>query len=482
MAAEDNFIVGNPIVSDTEFEADDFYDDFSTLDISTNPNFADTTGKWKRGLYAHKAGQYRMDWAYRGVLNNERQIYSSPDRPHPSGWSGISNSGIGVTLSSAPIDTGNSAEVAWAVNKAYHMTKAGEIATNSYFTAANGFPNGIPDYWGSYNVEADGKVLFQDYPMIVKSEMISTAGRFSFGMGRFQFRAKMPVGARIDDINDFLKIHCVFPAGWGVQQIHFGHDPNGLPLSNPLDTTMPAANGGTKTEFDTAEYFGPEFTKVHHTIHYYSGSPTILSNPFEYDIGLDPESNFVTYTMDIGPNKMAFGVNGVYTRVVDTPTEFSNRLPIYQTLPNDPTSLVKDASGRLIPTGEYQTNVDGSDRYMGMMIIFNVAYDGDWPRKLTKILKNNTLPPFSFNKQMQIDYVRFAPLKGAPIAGHVASSGFFNGTYGGGTGGGGTTDPTVGLIFGNNIGEHYTSGGAIYKIIKKRRNGGNISALAIKPS
>ena len=413
---------------DSLFAADTLYSDFSDglASIGTSAARGSTDGQWKSGFYAHNYSTYGMDWAQNGVINNERQIYHSPDRPHPDGWTPYSINNGNLVVTSSTIDPGNSAEVAWATNKTYHLTPTGQLATAAFFTAANGYPQGVPTNWGQASEEGSGgPILFYEYPMIYKSGMLSTYGnRHSIGMGRREVRCTIPAGGRVDNLNDINLIKAVFAAsGWDLQDFPLGRGVNGEVTDDPDNITyVPHSDGPQKTEIDYSERFGASLTDLHFTIHYYNGAAQIQQIPHTYNSGIDLSTQLFTVTCDVGPEKTSFAFNGVVQQVVDTPDEVKNPLPLYETVAGQPYNVVREnGKGKIIGT---QTNDDGSDRYMAFAQIMNIARDGKYPRDLAASIVNGggSLPPYNDTVSMEIEYYRAAPLLDAPQAGQAGTS------------------------------------------------------------
>lgn len=413
-------VIGQPQVPDSYFLA-------ATLDVTgqqifdgigTDPSVGSTDGLFKEGFYGHHYSTYGMDWAENGVNNFERIKYTSPDQPHPDSWRPFYMDSGDIVMRVAPIDPGNSAEVAWARNKTYHLMPNGDRATAAFFTAANGFSGGVPTDWGTVQTEPDGALLFYGYPMLYKGPMLSTYGnRHRMGKGKRVWRGTIPAGAGLRPGGDILNVNdlrAVFAAlGWDLQDFPLGKGVNGEDTANPATTTyVPHSDGPEKPEIDTGERFGASKTDLHATVHFYNDSVSIQQINYTLATGIDLTTNKFTCSVVVGPELISFAFNDTIFQVVATPDEVKNPLPIYETVSGEEYNVVRDANGFGVKTGELQRNADGSPRYMQFAQLMNIAMDGKYPRDLARqvIQAGGILPDFTDSPEMRIEYMRCLPL------------------------------------------------------------------------
>lgn len=433
----DGLQVGGSGISDTHFE--DVFAQTGTeilASIGTSSAMSATDGVWGSGLYSDAINRTYMDYGYKSVINFEQQMYHNPHWPHPSGWNPFSDVGGALRISSSPIDQGNSAEVAWAVRKAYHLRADGGLSTWDDF---GGTPPAAWSPRGSY--AGSEPVLFDDYPMLYKSGMLF--GRTAYGFGEYTFVAKLPYGANGASADVNLR-RATFPALWLLQMIFLGQGVNGE-ASN--DTATPFTNTGKLREPDVAEMFGESARRIHHTAHYRAATGDPLYPFGNADLQLKPttqpllpndaDSAFHEYKLQLTPGKLVFLIDGVITFIVDTPEDYAQPLRIYETVSGQPWNVVKDVQGRGKWTGEYQKNPDGSLRYPRYRMLMNLAEGGKYPRDLARQLfeAGTPMPAHNESNTMDIQSVSFRKLvSDNPDTYAVGTS----------TGdGGGTVTPTV---------------------------------------
>jgi hypothetical protein len=115
--------------------------------------------------------------------------------------------------------------------------------------------------------------------------------------------------------------------------------------------------------------------------------------------------------VDVFPEKIAFHIDGVYTKIVATPDEIRNGLPLYEPIPGQEYDPVMVSANTAKVIGRQQ-HANGSLRYPCHVIIANLARDGKYPLDLARqvITSGGVLPAHTDTCSMEIDYIEMRPL------------------------------------------------------------------------
>lgn len=394
---------GRPILPESEF-VEDFYDDFrSGLDVSG----AHTGSRWSDDFYFHN---YDLGWGDRAVINRERQKYVSTSDPHPDGWRPFRTGPDGLEMISRRVDLNNPTEVAYAVNKGYDWKDDRSAAR------LEDYPTGTPpQQWGPL-LEPDPP-LFWSYPQKFLGPMLTTRNRHGVNQHRMECRVWFSGGSTWHE--QYTLRENVFAAVWRLQQVYYHHDFNGDPLSGT--TQMPYTPSGKLLELDDIEFLGHDPYTGHHTVHFHGhdGDPDAYGMNFFFMEHPQPmTSGFHTVTVDVCEvlDVIGFAVDGIYTRVVPLPREFTEPMKRYKVDPEKPWQPVKDERGRAVEDGLQERQ--GKPVFRRQAIILNDASSGGWPRDQMEkdrqrimIDQGRVYPPLpdGLNERvMRIDYIRTA--------------------------------------------------------------------------
>lgn len=381
MPVWDNIIVGQPKLGPENFSVG-FEDEFDILDINQSAAVGATDGKWKRGFYASNITDNGATWGSDSIygpaqINNERQFYGDTKYAHPSNYNGVSINDSALILRSRPVDTRS-----WA---------------DADRARVKGFPLDASGTQGTFQ---------QDLMVPWYGEMLTNYGRFSMSFGEFEAELQMPLGGVFDadDIND---VYSIFPAWWLLQDIPYKRGVDGQLTSNQA-TFMPAKFnlGGVITEIDIAEVFGYEENAIHQTTHHTEeGNGSVVSNASTIQTSFNPSREFFVAGVHITPGKIGFYINGVYTKVVDTPPEIGLGMRV----PTFDTGSPWQATGW---SPDFQQHASGDRRYMQFCMILNIARDAKLTRDFTRIHHNGGyhVPAHADTCSMYVKYVTAKPL------------------------------------------------------------------------
>lgn len=453
MPVSDGMVVGQPIISASHFSASSGYTaDFSqplTTIFGTQSGMNTSDGQLlPGGINSGVLGYATIAGSNNNQVNGEQQVYYGPNSNVTDHLVAFEKRGTALAVKSWLATSAD--EEAHYVG--YHVLANGEFATGADFTAANGFPNGIPTDWGDVITESGSdRKLFTKRPARFVSGAFSSEGRFGASFFRLACECEAPtggrdrantpprsqsvsqqyglvqpkdIGASIDDVD------AQFPAiPWTLQYVRKGADINGDPTDDG-ETHTPGnqAAKGPRPELDIMEIFGDSSTAVQQTMHYYVQGHTNANGQPDQIISKEspaPTVNDVRqrneYGMDVTPEKIGWWVRkfgesiAYYTRVVDTPASLANPLPIYEK--DDQFDYLPKMSGDNAVILGTQKHPDGADRYMYHALYCTYARNGKFVRdfvfdKATHHDANyrNTLPAYNDSDELVIYNLYMHPL------------------------------------------------------------------------
>lgn len=438
-------VEGGPILPPSVFDQQSGFEaDFSKALqnlFGTDTGIGQTDGDLKSGFWVEDLQSYATGANNNSSeVNGEQQAYFGPNSSAPNFLSQFESVTIGQTpaLKIKARLADQATESGWAHYRGYHRLANGDRAKQDWFVSGNGFPSGPPAAWDPV-VESDGTVRFEKYPARFVSGCLSTYNRYAQSFGDFSETVIVPAGGRDRsnmpprdqsvsdqfglvtpsdigaDVNDVDSNFC---AAWILQEVLFGMDLNGEPEPGG-DTHTPGnpAGAGLLTEPDTGEWFGDSSTSVHHTLHYYEdGTPDIISTSLSPPPTVDDIRLVHTYGIHVTPGKIGWYIDGIYTRVITTPANIANPLPIYEPDDTLPYLPKKDGNGNAIVVGT-QKHANGSDRFMRFCMIINYAKNGTFTNnfvfdKATHHDANYraTLPAYNDSDEMIVLRMSAAPL------------------------------------------------------------------------
>lgn len=419
----DDIVVGSRKLPQCVFD-DFFYTEFDKPNeelFGTCRGWHRHDGEFKTGTYLKYIQSYETNLPNSsGQRNGEEQHYTDIYGDNPDPFALYTRRDGHLVMSSHET---RPEEEPWARVKGYWRMQDGREAQADWFTAENGFPDGVPHEWQG---EFDGHAMFfANRPSKYVSSMISTAGRKAMSFGRFAARLSAPTGCRFGPNwrSDRRDIHTVFPAFWCLQDIIANHDLNGRYLATTrADTPGNQGAEGRHPEIDMGEWFGYSKSEIQSTLHFYLNGAKKDDRVQQLSSHAPPvrfpdNRAMLEIGVDVTPGKVMFWIGDTVRSIVPTPYSIATPLMHYisraEAGQGSETYLpALNPDGTVMHDGT-QTHADGSDVYMRYFSLFNIAYSQTFALGIAQSLKeqgSTDLPDYDPVNEMEIEWFGMFPL------------------------------------------------------------------------